>query len=66
MNKTNLGVINMNNDQQLSLVFLFLGVVFVIGGMSLQSITEYSPIIGWIAGLMAFLTSTYYASKTKK
>ncbi|WP_179090279.1 hypothetical protein MHI37_15560 [Paenibacillus sp. FSL H8-0548] len=56
----------MNKNQQLSLVFLFLGVVFVIGGMSLQRTIEYSPIIGWIAGLIAFLTSTYFASKTKK
>ncbi|WP_202915343.1 hypothetical protein [Paenibacillus paridis] len=56
----------MNKDQQLSLLFLFLGVVFVIGGMAAKNVFEYSPILGWILGLIAFLTSTYFASKAKK
>ncbi|OBZ17040.1 MULTISPECIES: hypothetical protein [Bacillales] len=56
----------MNKFHRLSIAYLFVGVVFVIGGMSLKSALAYSPLIGWILGLASFLTSTYYASKAKK
>ncbi|WP_169082916.1 hypothetical protein [Paenibacillus sp. PL91] len=56
----------MNKYHRLSIAYLFVGVVFVVGGMSLRTALEYSPLIGWILGLASFLTSTYYASKAKK
>ncbi len=56
----------MIKQQKLSIFLLFLAIAFILGGMASRSFFEYSPAIGWIAGVILLFTSTKYAFRAYK
>lgn len=46
--------------------FIFLGSIFVSGGMLLKDAFEYSPTVGWFGRFVFFLLASYLATKANR
>lgn len=49
-----------------TVLFLFLSVASISGGMALKSTFEYSPTFGWFLGFVFIISSSFHATKKLK
>lgn len=49
-----------------TVAFIMLSVASIAGGMALDTIFEYSPLIGWSLGGVFIICAVYFAVKSTK
>jgi ABC-type transport system involved in cytochrome c biogenesis permease component len=54
-----------DKNRKTAVVFVWMALAFISGGMGLKDYFEYSPTIGWIGGFILLLLSLNFSIKGK-